>query len=89
MGEHFPRSGHSCQGSRPLEILKIIHLNSLTKIVIVVSEKVKGLSSILVGEYFPGFSHSCQGNHPLEILKTIHINSLTKILIVLSEKVKG
>jgi len=57
--------------------------------VIVVSEKVKGLSSILVGEYFPGFSHSCQGNHPVEILKIIHINSLTKILIVLSEKVKG
>ena len=33
---------HSCQGGRPLEILKIIHLNSLTEILIVLGDKVTG-----------------------------------------------
>ena len=70
----------------PLEILKIIHLNSLTNIC---NCKNEGLSSIPVGEFFSGSSNTCQGNRPLEILKIIHLNSLTNIFIVLIVNVKG
>ena len=57
--------------------MKNIYLNSLSKIVIVVNEKVKGQGQFLWGVTYP------------EMLKIAYLNSLSKAMMVFIEKVKG